>query len=129
MKFFAHLMSFIPTRLPVGLTEFHTWADEVIALAGNFADRDSMVHALANMIQHSSHSKAFVSKRYFANCLVKAASNQIAAQAILDIRDAKAKVEADAKALADEVAKQLAAVTASPAETANVTTQAQAPQA
>lgn len=96
------LLSYLPTALPVGLTEFHVWADSVIDLAGQFADSDSMKWALASQVLHLDHKLAYKSKNYFVNCLRKAAANQVVSQAIQDIKDKqqeRAKAEAAANSL------------------------------
>ena len=87
-----------PHPLPVGLSEFHQWADHIIELAGKFADEESMKYALASQVIHLPHDKAFVPKRWFVNSLRKAAANQVASQVFYDI---KVKQEAAKKALED----------------------------
>lgn len=102
------LLSRLPTPLPVGLTAFHAWADEIIELSGNFADEDSMKYAIANNLIHLSHTTAFKPKHYFVSTLRKAAANQVASQVFMDI---KVKQEEKQKAASEAAKLQQAAVT------------------
>ncbi len=83
---FKRLLSYYPTPLPVGLSEFETWADSIIELSGEFADKDSMKYAIASNLIHLPHTKAKVPKAYFVNTLRKAAANQVASQVFQDIK-------------------------------------------
>jgi len=109
------LLSHFPTALPVGLTEFHKWADSIIELAGQFADSDSMKYAIANNLIHLPSTKAYVPKDYFVRAMRKAAANQVASQVFMDIKLAQQKAVEDQKAA--ELAKQ-AEVTATSSEAA-----------
>lgn len=88
------LLSYLPTKLPVGTTQFDTFADDIIELSGQYADRDSMRFAIASMIIHADHKAAALSKNYFVTRLRKSAANQVASQVFQDIKtlqDAKLK--------------------------------------
>jgi hypothetical protein len=85
------LLSYRRTKLPVGLTEFHAWADSIIDLSGKFADTDSMKWAIASQVQHLDHKVDSIPKDYFVRTLRKAAANQIAAQVFTDIKEKQAK--------------------------------------
>lgn len=90
------LLSYLPSKLPVGMTAFHEYADEVIELASQFADPDSMKFALANMIMHLPITRDRVPKNYFVKCLRKTAANQVAGQIFIDVKtaqDARRKAE------------------------------------
>lgn len=104
------LLAFIPTALPVGRAGFDAWADSIIFITGEYADKDSMKWAMASMIQHAGSTRGYIPKMFFILSLRKAAANQIAAQVFQDI---KLKQE-EAKKAADEAAKQ-AEATAPPA--------------
>ncbi len=107
---FRQLLSYFPTRLPVGMTQMLIWMDEISSLAGDFADKDSMRYAIASNLIHLPHTKAKVPKAYFVNTLRKAAANQVASQIFHDIKTKQAEAaakqqleaEATAKAVADE---------------------------
>lgn len=100
MKLLAKLKSYFPSNLPIGLTEFNTWADEVIELTGQLADYDSMRFALASMIIHVDAKKAAVPKQYFVRTLRKSAANQVASYVFQEIKQKQAeqqKLEEQAK--------------------------------
>lgn len=82
----SYIRSFFPRPLPVGLTAFHTWADNIIALSGDFADHDSMKWAIASNLIHLGAQKAYVSDQYFIRSLRKAAANQVASQVFTDVK-------------------------------------------
>lgn len=87
-------LSYFPTQLPVGTAQFDTFANDIIALAGNYADTDSMRFAIASMLIHAPHDKGSLSKHYFVVRLRKSAANQIASQVFQEIKtkqDAKNK--------------------------------------
>lgn len=92
--------------LPVGMTEFNAFADRIIEKSGNFADRDSMVYAIAMELIHADPKTAF-NDEFFVTRLRKVASNQIASQAVQDI---KAKQEA-ARQAAQEANNQVEVTT------------------
>lgn len=94
-----------PYELPVGMTEFQTFADRIIEKAGNFADRDSMVYALAMELIHGDPKTAF-SDDYFVIRLRKVAANQVASQAIQDIKAKQAKQQAEATATTEVANEQ-----------------------
>lgn len=109
MKLYAHkLLSHVPRRLPVGLPEFYTWSDRIIALSGKFADPDSMRFALASQIMHLGAQKSKVPDAYFVASMEKAAANQVASQVFQDI-----KTRQQEAALAAQEAAKLAEATAS----------------
>jgi len=80
------LFSYLPSKLPVGLTEFHLWADSIIELAGKYADEDSLKFALASMIMHLDSKRGSAPKAQFVNMLRKVAANQVAGQVFTDIK-------------------------------------------
>lgn len=90
------VFSHLPTRLPVGLTEFNTWADSIIELSGKYANEDDMKFALASMVIHADAKHGALPKNYFVVRLRKAACNQVASQVFQDIK----------KRQADELAKK-----------------------
>lgn len=80
------LLSYLPTKLPVGTPQFETFADSIIELSGQYADRDSMRFAIASMVIHADHKAASLSKNYFVTRLRKSAANQVASQVFQDIK-------------------------------------------
>lgn len=80
------LLSYLPTRLPNGLTEFNNWAKDIMELTGPLADEDSIKFALASQIMHMGAQSDRVPKRYFVASLRKAAANQVASQVFQDVK-------------------------------------------
>jgi hypothetical protein len=80
------LLSLIPTKLPVGLTEFNAWADSIIELGGQYADQDSLRFAIASMVIHLPAGTGSISKNHFVKGLRKSAANQVASQVFQDIK-------------------------------------------
>lgn len=100
MKLLKQILSLVPTPLPVGLTEFHAWADSIIELSGKFADEDSMKWALASQVIHLGPQKSKVAKNFFVRSLRKAAANQIASQVFQDVKIKQQAAQAEAEATA-----------------------------
>lgn len=98
------LLSYLPSKLPVGLTQFNTFADSIIELSGQYADDDSMRFAIASMIIHLPAGKATVPKAFFVNGLRKSAANQVASQVFQDVKTKQAEAQAKLKQ-AEETAK------------------------
>lgn len=118
-KFLNKALSYLPSPLPVGMTEFNTWADSIIDLSGQFADPDSMKFAISSIIMHLDSTRSFVPKHYFVKCLRKVAANQVAGQVFQDIKTRQQ--EAALKAQAEAAAKTVEATTP-PVEASNVPT-------
>jgi len=102
------LLSYLPSKLPVGLTEFHAWADSIIELAGKYADEDSLKFTLATMIIHLDSKRGSVPKSLFVDSLRKAAANQVAGQIFQDIKTKQQEAQNAAK-LAEATAQPTAA--------------------
>ena len=100
-KAWLRFISIFPSRLPVGMQEFNTWADDII-FAYDLPDNDSLRFGLATAILHLESSakieinfgiikltipsSAFKSKRYFAQIMLKGASNQVASGVMQDLK-------------------------------------------
>jgi hypothetical protein len=108
------LLSHFATKLPVGLSEFESWADSIIELSGPYADRDSMVFAISSALIHADAKHGSLPKKYFVDRLRKAAANQVASQAFQDIKIRQQKAaEAQKAAEEQQQAKQVEATAAS----------------
>lgn len=96
MNKFARLVKIVgaclPTRLPVGMTEFNAWSQDIIDTfeVGGIADNDSLKWALAGIIMALGPTKAYVPKLYFFLVLVKSASNQIASGFMYELKQKQA---------------------------------------
>lgn len=104
-RLFLILRSYLPTQLPVGLTAFNKFTEEVITVAGPMADEDSMKWAIANQIIHLPQTTSKKPMQYFVRSLRKAAANQVASYAFQEIKLKQ-------QTAAEEAAKQKAADTA-----------------
>lgn len=94
------LLSYLPSQLPVGMKEFNRFADDIILLSGQYADRDSMVFAIASIVIHLKPTTSSVPKNYFVKSMRKAAANQVASQAFQDIKKRQEEAQKAAQALA-----------------------------
>ena len=94
MKQLKKFLSKFPTKLPVGLTEFEAWTDDIIELSGELANRDSIQFVLSDMIQRTGALKnsafgtipGYVPKDHFVQGLIAAAAKQVAGQVFFDIK-------------------------------------------
>ncbi len=109
---FKKVVSYLPSKLPVGMAEFDTFAQDVLDLSGQYADRSSMLFAIASMIIHLPAGRGTVPKNQLVQGLRKSAANQVASQVFQDIKKAmdlklaEDTAAAKAKAASDEAAKQ-----------------------
>lgn len=124
-KSIKKLLFLFPSRLPVGMTEFDTWAASIIE-AYDMPNNDSIKFALASMIPYvSSESKieinllviklnisscAYKSKHFFGQALQKSASNQVAGGIMQELKQKQAEM------IAKEAAEKEQAVTTSAVE-------------
>lgn len=101
-----NILSYIPRRLPVGITEFTAWSAEIIAITGPLADPDSMRYVIATSVLHLPSTKAYVAPQYFIRTLIKGAANQVSSQIFMDI---KVKQEEARKAAAQQPTPEVTA--------------------
>lgn len=107
-KTIRQILGHLPTAIPVGLTEFHTWADSIIddydltALA----DRDSMKFVLATTVMRLDPDKASKPKYHFVKILRNAASKQVSSAVFQNIKQKQAEATANAQAVASDGQKQ-----------------------
>lgn len=78
-----------PTKLPQGLTEFKSWADDILDLYG-LPNNDSTHFALATTIMHLPADKGYMPKEYFGMTLIKGAATQVAYQVMQDCKERQA---------------------------------------
>lgn len=112
------LLMFIPTRLPVGASEYQTWMDEIIELTGPIADKRSMEFVISSTMVHADVKRvARIPKYYFVARLIKAAANQCAHYKFQEIKMQQAE---DAERNQQQaVAKATGAVTPSGSDASN----------
>lgn len=87
------ILSYFPTKLPVGMKEFESYCDEIIALSGKYADKDSMYFAIASIMIHADSKHGSLPKNYFISRLRKSAANQVASQIFQDVKIRQAKAQ------------------------------------
>lgn len=88
------LLAHLPSKLPQGLTDFETWATDIIETYG-MPNNDSVKFALAVQILHLPATAAYKPKAYFGHTLIKGAASQVAGQVMQDL---KAKQAAEIEA-------------------------------
>lgn len=107
--FISRLYHYVPTPLPVGITEFEAWASSIITTY-NFPDNDSVRWALAVKVLHLGETSAYKAKRYFYLTMHKSMANQVVSQVIQDL-----KIKDQQQRAAAQAAEQAAAATATDA--------------
>lgn len=85
MKLLKQALSYLPTPLPTGMTEFKDWQDEILSLS-KVPDNDSTRFASAVMILHLDATTDRKAKRYFIKALNKSAANEIANSVAMDLK-------------------------------------------
>lgn len=84
-KFFKVLLSYIPTKLPHGMTEFEAWSRSIIALS-NCPDNESTRFTVAVMILHMNPDEDRKAKHFFVKKLNKAAANELANGVAMELK-------------------------------------------
>ena len=98
------IMAFIPTKLPVGMTEFDAWASDIADLY-NAPNNDSVKFSLAVMIMHLGPTEARKAKEYFGRTLHKGAATQVAHAIMQELKEKQKKAEAEAVVVPNEQPK------------------------
>lgn len=102
-RLFLKLLALLPSKLPVGVQEFDSWAKDIIALLDKGLQEvpvDQVKFALASIIMHLGSTTKTKSKAYFVACLHKTAANQVASQVFQDIKVAQLEAQKAAEAAA-----------------------------
>lgn len=120
MRFINYVLSLFPSKLPVAMPEFERFADSIIDLSGEYADRKSMKWAVAAMIMHLGPQRSKVPKNYFVRSLRKTAANQVAQEYFRVIKEE----QLTAQKAAEEANKTIADTT-SPESTTTDGTESQ----
>lgn len=76
-RFLRRLLAYLPSRLPMGMTEFDQWSDDILDLY-DMPNNDSTKFAISTAIMHLGATDAYKSKEYFGRLLIKGAATQIA---------------------------------------------------
>lgn len=80
------LLSYLPTKLPVGMTAYTNWVNSIIQLAGPMADEDSMRFVISNQVMHLPLNTKRISKQKFVTILRKYAANELAAHTCNEVK-------------------------------------------
>ncbi len=99
-KFFERLLSYFPTKLPHGMSEFESWSKSIIGLS-RVPDNDSTRFAVAVMILHMDPSEDSKPKHWFVKKLNKAATNELAHGISMQIKKRQEERAAAEKAASD----------------------------
>lgn len=92
------LNSFIPEKLPQGMTQFNRWVDEISYLSG-LPNNDKLRKVISQLIISLPPQMAYVKKRYIVTTIQKAAANQVAFEtlSLLDEQQQEKSKEADSR--------------------------------
>lgn len=96
-KFWLSLNSFVPEKLPQGMTEFNRWVEEISLLTG-LPVNEKLKKVIGTLILQMPPQMAHVKKRHIANLVKKAAANQVSVE-VLKLIDEKEKQQNDATAV------------------------------
>lgn len=99
--YFTKFLYLFPSRLPVGMAEFDTWAKSILSTYG-WPDNDSFRFTLAAMVVNLGPTKAYKSKFFFGLAIHSAAAKQIAGEYFRELKE---------KQMAEQRANLLAAAT------------------
>ena len=97
------MLSYIPTSLPVGMTEFNDWATSILSMS-KVPINDSTRFTLAVMILHLNPAEDRKAKRYFVKALNKGAANEVGNAVAMELKAKQAaamKAEQEAKIVQD----------------------------
>lgn len=125
MKLINIALSYIPTRLPLGMSEFNAWSDSIVELTGPIADADSLKWVIANEIMRLNPGRDKVAKRLFVKLLRKYAANQIAAGFVMELKQKQEQKKQ--QELEQQKAAEAAQVSPPPAPSATASAEDTAP--
>ncbi len=107
---FKRLLGRIPSRLPVGVTEFAKFVDELQAIYDlPTKNKDDVMFAVTSTILRLGPTDSKLSKQYFVNIVKAGAAKQIAAHYFQEIKQRQFEAQKASQAA-------LAVVPAQPAE-------------
>lgn len=112
MRFLKLIRNFFPSSLPIGMTEFETWAEDIVSIYGFERSPElnrSYRWILASSITSLGATAAYKAKYYFFLVIQAASAKQIAGGAMYEIKQEQA---AEIKAIKEAAAaKQLVEAT------------------
>lgn len=105
---FLRALAFFPTPLPVGMTAFKQWSDQIIDIYG-LPDNDSGRWVLAVLVINLEGPKNkpayYIPKRYFGLAGRKAMANEVASATMKELKE---KQDAERKAAVEQSAEATA---------------------
>lgn len=96
------LRSFLPRKLPTGMTQFNLWLADIIRLTG-LPDNASTRRTAAGFIFMLPPGLGYLSIRKISNALIKAAANQVAQQVSKDTQEEQNGQEQEVSGTKEEV--------------------------
>lgn len=104
---FYYLWDFLPTRLPVTMDQFDTFAEHIFENY-DITDEPDTRHIIASMIQHLKPDVHAKSVRHFVKCIHAAQAKMAAFDVMQAIKEeAKAKFEAEKLAATQKEESQI----------------------
>lgn len=88
------LNSFVPEKLPQGMTEFNRWVDEISYLSG-LPLNDKLRKVISQLIISLPPQVAYVKKRYIVTTIQKAAANQVAFETLSLINEQQQETKSE----------------------------------
>lgn len=86
------------------MSEFETFAQNIIELGGEYADPDSLKFAIASMLIHADAKHGSLPLNYFVVRLRKTAANQVASQVFQDVKIKQQRAQKAETAVEDTTA-------------------------
>lgn len=83
--------SFLPEKLPQGMTEFNTWVED-ISLLSELPVNDKLKKVVGTLILQLPPTVAHIPKNHIVNLVKKAAANQVSVE-VLQLINEKEKAE------------------------------------
>lgn len=78
--------SYLPEKLPQGLTEFNNWCED-IAMLSELPVNDKLKKVIGTLILQLPPSVAKIPKNHIANLVKKAAANQVSVEVLQTINE------------------------------------------
>lgn len=103
----SRIRGIFPSATPVGSLEFDSWAQSIIDTYEPPGDERSIKFGLCALLMRLNPTEAYKPKLFFALCLHKGASAQVAAFKMEEIKHKQKEEFEAAKAKAEEEAKVL----------------------
>lgn len=95
-KLWKCLNSFVPEKLPQGMTEFNRWVEEISELT-ELPVNDKLKKVVGTLILQMPPTVAYIPKRKIANLVKKAAANQVSVE-VLNLINEKEKQQHEPQA-------------------------------